>query len=124
MYTAALWRGALPAVQSKELLMKRFNNFCEVYKQNEQGDKIVVNIDIGISLGTSNTVIYIKDKGIVVNQPSVVAYEVKGKKIIAVGNKAKKMMGKTPEEIAVVRPISQGVISDYTLTERMIKAYV
>ncbi len=104
--------------------MKRFNNFCEVYKQNEQGDKIVVNIDIGISLGTSNTVIYIKDKGIVVNQPSVVAYEVKGKKIIAVGNKAKKMMGKTPEEIAVVRPISQGVISDYTLTERMIKAYV
>lgn len=84
----------------------------------------MVNIDIGISLGTSNTVIYIKDKQIVVNQPSVVAYEVKGKKIIAVGNKAKKMMGKTPEEIAVVRPISQGVISDYTLTERMLKVYV
>lgn len=84
----------------------------------------MVNIDIGISLGTSNTVIYIKDKEIVVNQPSVVAYVVKGKKIIAVGNKAKKMMGKTPEDIAVVRPISQGVISDYTLTERMLKAYV
>lgn len=85
---------------------------------------MVTNIDIGIDLGTSNTVIYIKDKGIVVNQPSVVAYEVRGKKIIAVGNKAKKMIGKTPEEIEVVRPIIQGVISDYTLTERMLKAYV
>ena len=84
----------------------------------------MVNIDIGIDLGTCNTVIYIKDKGIVVNQPSVVAYEVKTKKIIAVGSKAKKMIGKTPEEIDVVRPIVKGVISDYTLTERMIKAYV
>lgn len=84
----------------------------------------MVNIDIGIDLGSSNTVVYIKDKGIVVNQPSVVAYEVKGKKVIAVGNKAKKMIGKTPEEIEVVRPIRRGVISDYTLTERMVKAYV
>ena len=85
---------------------------------------IVVNIDIGIDLGTCNTVIYIKDKGIVVNQPSVVAYEVRSKKIIAVGNKAKKMLGKTPEDIDVVKPIKHGVISDYTLTERMVKAYV
>ena len=85
---------------------------------------IVANIDIGIDLGTSNTVVYIKDKGVVVNQPSVVAYEVRGKKVIAVGNKAKKMLGKTPEEIEVVRPIRKGVISDYTLTERMLKAYV
>ena len=84
----------------------------------------MVNIDIGIDLGTCNTVIYIKDKGIVVNQPSVVAYEVKTKKIIAVGVKAKKMIGKTPEGIDVVCPIVKGVISDYTLTERMIKAYV
>lgn len=84
----------------------------------------MVNIDIGIDLGTCNTVIYIKDKGIVVNQPSVVAYEVRGKRVIAVGNKAKKMLGKTPEEIEVVKPIQHGVISDYTLTERMLKAYV
>ncbi|MGN0436484.1 MAG: rod shape-determining protein [Wujia sp.] len=84
----------------------------------------MVNIDIGIDLGTSNTVVYIKDKGIVVNQPSVVAYEARSKKIIAVGSKAKKMMGKTPEEIEVVKPIRHGVISDYTITERMIKAYV
>lgn len=84
----------------------------------------MINIDIGIDLGSANTVIYIKDKGIVVNQPSVIAYEVRSKKIIAVGNKAKRMLGKTPEEIEVVRPISKGVISDYTLTERMLKAYV
>lgn len=84
----------------------------------------MVNIDIGIDLGTCNTVIYIKDKGIVVNQPSVVAYEVRGKKVIAVGAKAKKMLGKTPDGIEVTKPIHQGVISDYTLTERMLKAYV
>ena len=84
----------------------------------------MVNIDIGIDLGTSNTVIYIKDKGIVVNQPSVVAYEAKSKKIIAVGNKAKKMLGKTPEDIEVTRPIRNGVISDYIMTERMLKIYV
>lgn len=84
----------------------------------------MINIDIGIDLGSSNTVIYIKDKGIVVNQPSVIAYEVRSKKIVAVGNKAKKMLGKTPEEIEVVRPIRGGVISDYTLTERMIKLFV
>lgn len=84
----------------------------------------LINIDIGIDLGTSNTVIYVKDKGIVVNQPSVVAYDERAKKVIAVGNKAKKMLGKTPEGIIVVRPIRNGVISDYTLTERMIKLFV
>ena len=84
----------------------------------------MVNIDLGIDLGTSNTVIYIKDKGIVVNQPSVVAYDRKSKEVLAIGNKAKKMLGKTPENIEVIRPITKGVISDYTLTERMIKAYV
>jgi rod shape-determining protein MreB len=85
---------------------------------------VVNNIDIGIDLGTSNTVIYIKDKGIVVNQPSVVAYEVKGKQVIAIGTKAKKMIGKTPEDMEVSRPVTNGVIADYKFTERMLKAYV
>jgi rod shape-determining protein MreB len=85
---------------------------------------VVNNIDIGIDLGTSNTVIYIKSKGIVVNQPSVVAYEVKGKQVIAIGSKAKKMIGKTPEDIEVSRPVTNGVIADYKFTERMLKAYV
>lgn len=85
---------------------------------------MVNNIDIGIDLGTSNTVIYIKDKGIVVNQPSAVAYEVKGKQVIAIGSQAKKMIGKTPEDIEVSRPVTNGVIADYTFTERMLKAFV
>jgi rod shape-determining protein MreB len=85
---------------------------------------LVNNIDIGIDLGTSNTVIYIKDKGIVVNQPSAVAYEVKGRHVIAIGGEAKKMIGKTPEDIEVSRPVTNGVIADYTFTERMLKAYV
>ena len=81
-------------------------------------------IDMGIDLGTSKVCIYMRDKGIVINQPAVVAYQPKEKKIIAVGSRAKRMMGKTPEGIAVERPLTGGVISTYTLAERMIKAFV
>lgn len=81
-------------------------------------------VDIGMDLGTSKVSIYMRDKGIVINQPSVVAYEVKTKKIIAVGSKAKKMIGKTDESIVVERPIQKGVISQYSLAERMIRAFV
>jgi rod shape-determining protein MreB len=81
-------------------------------------------VDIGMDLGTSKVSIYMRDKGIVINQPSVVAYEVKSKKIIAVGTKAKKMIGKTDESIVVERPIRKGVISQYSLAERMIRAFV
>ena len=79
---------------------------------------------MGIDLGTSNVCIYMRDKGIVINQPAVVAYQPKEKKILAVGTKAKRMMGKTPEGILVEHPLSGGVISTYTLAERMIKAFV
>jgi len=81
-------------------------------------------IDMGIDLGTSSVCIFMRDKGIVINQPAVVAYQPKEKKIIAVGSKAKRMMGKTPEGILVECPLSGGVISNYTLAERMIKAFV
>lgn len=81
-------------------------------------------IDMGIDLGTSKVCIYMRDKGIVINQPAVVAYQVKEKRILAVGTKAKKMLGKTPEGIAVEQPLTGGVISTYTLAERMIKAFV
>ena len=81
-------------------------------------------IDIGIDLGTSNVRIFMRDKGVVVEQPSYVAYEEKTKNIIAVGAKAKRMLGKTPEGICVGKPIQHGVISDYSLAERMIKAFV
>ena len=66
----------------------------------------MLSTDIGVDLGTSNVLISVRGKGIVVNQPSVVAYEVSTKKVIAIGTKAKKMIGKTPENIEVVRPLS------------------
>ena len=81
-------------------------------------------MDIGVDLGTSNVLVYVKGRGVVINQPSVVAYEKNSKRIIAIGNKAKKMIGKTPESIEVVRPLVKGVVSDYTVTERMLKVFI
>jgi rod shape-determining protein MreB len=81
-------------------------------------------IDIGIDLGTSNICVYMRDKGIVINQPACLAYEKKEKRILAVGAKAKRMLGKTTDAIIVERPIKHGVISEYAIAERMIKAFV
>ncbi len=81
-------------------------------------------VDIGIDLGTANSLVYVKDKGIVIDQPTVVAFEKDTKNLIAIGTKAKQMLGKTPENIEVIRPLKQGVISDYTVTERMLKAFI
>ncbi len=82
------------------------------------------DMDIGIDLGTANVLVYVKGKGIVINQPSVVAFEKKSRRLIAIGNKAKLMIGKEPANIEVIRPLKQGVISDYTVTERMLKAFI
>ena len=84
----------------------------------------MLSTDIGVDLGTSNVLISVRGKGVVVDQPSVVAYEVSSKKVIAIGTKAKKMIGKTPENIEVVRPLNKGVISDYTIAEIMLKAFI
>jgi rod shape-determining protein MreB len=81
-------------------------------------------MDIGIDLGTANVLVYVKGKGIVINQPSVVAFEKKSKRLVAIGHRAKEMMGKAPDNIEVIRPLKQGVISDFTVTERMLKAYI
>lgn len=81
-------------------------------------------IDIGIDLGTSKVCVYMRDKGIVINQPSVMAYDRKEKRILAVGTKAKRMLGKTTDAIIVEKPIQHGVISEYALAERMVKAFV
>ncbi len=82
------------------------------------------DMDIGIDLGTANVLVYVKGKGIVINQPSVVAFEKRTKRLIAIGQKAKLMMGKAPDNIEVIRPLKQGVISDFTVTERMLKAFI
>lgn len=80
--------------------------------------------DIAIDLGTANTLIYIKGKGIVLNEPSIVAYDRNTKKILALGNKAKEMQGREHREIRVTRPMRDGVIADFEIAEGMIKAFI
>lgn len=81
-------------------------------------------LDIGIDLGTANIVITVSGKGIVLNEPSVVAYDKKKKAVVAVGNEAYKMIGRTPEYIVAVRPLKDGVISDNDMTEEMIREFI
>lgn len=83
------------------------------------------NRSLGIDLGTANTLVYSKKhKRIVLNEPSVVAVEKESRKILAVGNEAKEMLGKTPDTIVAVKPLSEGVIADYDVTEAMIKYFI
>lgn len=85
-------------------------------------DKIykLISNDIGIDLGTSNTLVYLKGHGIVINEPSVVAVNIKTNQILAVGAKAKDMIGRTPGHIKAIRPLVDGVISDFEVTEEML----
>ncbi len=76
--------------------------------------------DIGIDLGTANTLVYLRGRGIVINEPSVVALNQKTNRVVAVGTEAKNMMGRTPAHIRIVRPLVDGVISDYEVTEEML----
>jgi rod shape-determining protein MreB len=84
--------------------------------------------DIAIDLGTANTIVYIKGKGVILNEPSMVALAMSrdgyGKKVLAVGHEAKTMLGKTPGQIEVIRPMKDGVIADFTVTEQMIKYFI
>lgn len=80
--------------------------------------------DLGIDLGTANTLVYCKDKGIVVNEPSVVALNTRSGQIVAVGHAAKEMVGKTPAHIATVRPLVAGIISDFEVTEKMLRFFI
>jgi len=83
--------------------------------------------DLAIDLGTANTIVYVKDKGIVLNEPSVVAVhqDSRGmKKVLAVGNEAKNMLGRTPGNIVAIRPMRDGVIADFDITEAMLKHFI
>ncbi len=86
----------------------------------------IFSSDMAIDLGTANTLIYVKGKGIVLNEPSVVAYHVKGgvKNVLAVGEDAKLMMGRTPGSIEAIRPMRDGVIADFDTAEEMIKHFI
>ncbi len=83
--------------------------------------------DLAIDLGTSNTLIYVKGKGIVLNEPSVVALrrdETGFDKVLAVGKEAKMMLGRTPERIDAVRPMKDGVIADFEVTQEMLRQFI
>ncbi|WNX83412.1 rod shape-determining protein MreB [Agathobaculum sp. NTUH-O15-33] len=80
--------------------------------------------DIGIDLGTATVLVYVKGKGVVLNEPSVVAVDKASGKILSVGADAQKMLGRTPGNIVAIRPLREGVISDYEMTERMIKEFI
>lgn len=80
--------------------------------------------DIGIDLGTANTLVYVRDKGIVINEPSVVAVNKKTGQILAIGAEAKKMVGKTPSHIVATRPLVDGVVSDFEVTEQMLRYFI
>lgn len=93
----------------KDLIGKIFGNFSK---------------DIGIDLGTANTLVYVKGKGIVINEPSVVAINKKTGQVLAIGKEAKKMVGKTPGHIVATRPLVDGVVSDFEVTEQMLKYFI
>ena len=79
---------------------------------------------IGIDLGTANTLVFIPGKGVVINEPSVVAVSTDDNKVLAVGNQARDMIGKTPETIIAYRPLKDGVIADYRVTEAMLRYFI
>jgi len=83
-----------------------------------------ISKDIGIDLGTANTLVYVKDKGIVINEPSVVAVNKNTGQILAIGKKARNMVGKTPSHIVATRPLVDGVVSDFETTEQMLKYFI
>jgi len=80
--------------------------------------------DLAIDLGTANTLVYAKGRGIVVNEPSIVALDRNSKKVLAVGHEAKEMLGRTPADIVAVKPMKDGVIADFDVTEVMLKYFI
>lgn len=93
--------------------MRVFNNFFGRFSQ-----------DIGIDLGTANTLVYVRGEGIVINEPSVVALNTKTHEVLAIGRDAQRMVGKTPAHIVAVRPLRDGVISDFEVTEQMLSYFI
>ena len=83
-------------------------------------NKNFITTDVGIDLGTSSVLVYVKDKGIVINEPSVVAIDNNTNKIVRIGKEAQQMLGRAPENISIIRPLKDGVISQYSITLKML----
>jgi rod shape-determining protein MreB len=82
------------------------------------------SLDIGIDLGTANTLVYVRNKGIIINEPSWVAIDKKTKRVLAIGSEAKEMVGRTPAHIVAIRPLRDGVISEFDITEQMLHYFI
>src|SRR5258705_12197323 len=80
--------------------------------------------DVAMDLGTANTLVFVKGRGIVLNEPSVVAVDKSTGKVLAVGSEAKLMLGRTPDEISAVRPLKDGVIADFEVTEDLLREFI
>src|SRR5512137_2083893 len=86
--------------------------------------KSLFSNDIGIDLGTANSLVYVRDQGIVLREPSVVAIQAGTTNVLAVGKEAKEMLGRTPGSIVAVRPMKDGVIADFEITEAMLRHFI
>lgn len=103
-------------MKSKKQEKSKFTAFSNLWSSFGQ--------DIGIDLGTANTLVYVKNRGIVINEPSVVAVNKKSGQILAIGEEAKTMVGRTPAHIVATRPLVNGVVSDFEVTEQMLKYFI
>ena len=101
--------------------MKKIKSFFRKITGNIFGN---LSKDIGIDLGTANTLVYVRGQGIVINEPSVVAVNKKTGQVLAIGREAKRMVGKTPGHIVATRPLVDGVVSDFEVTEQMLKHFI
>src|SRR3989338_754251 len=90
-----------------------FNNFLASFRK-----------ELGIDLGTANTLVYVKGRGIIINEPSVVAVNTRTEQILAVGHEAKDMLGKTPPHIITTKPLTSGIISDFEVAEKMLRYFI
>ena len=97
----------------RELVSKAFNNLLGLFSN-----------DMGIDLGTATTLVYIKNQGIVLCEPSVVAVQAGTSNVLAVGEEAKRMLGRTPGNIIAIRPMRNGVIADFEITEAMLRYFI
>ncbi len=92
--------------------------------RSEEGMFFSIGTDLGIDLGTATVLVYIKGKGVILKEPSVVAIDRTNNRVLAVGEEARQMIGRTPGNIVAIRPMRDGVISDYDITERMLKHFI
>lgn len=104
-----------------KIMFKRIKNISRIISGSIFGN---LSKDIGIDLGTANTLVYVRGKGIVINEPSVVAINKKTGQILAIGKEAKQMVGKTPGHIVATRPLVDGVVSDFEVTEQMLRYFI